>query len=440
VALYTQTTLDSLAIQIGVLLDDQTELYWSRQEKYLAIWEGLRVWGALTSHWRTRGTFNLDPARNYYDLSVELPALRTRSWTLDKIVREIQYMSLEAPSSITGAGASGQISTQSILQAVQRARNQFVIDAKLPLSITASLSSPPAPDGMVQFSNNSVFVHRASWKDAFTGKWSNLWRQDAWAVDHNDPIWTVSPGQPIAYSESENSPLKLQLVPLPVNTGTLEVMTVDSFLIDTTNPDATFNVPDEWVHAIKYCALSDLYSSESQNTDPVRSQYAGLRYKQAMDVISGMRSVVRATCENVPVPLDSLAALDSSTPYWRNQKPGRPNVFGCAGDILVCGPVNRAYGMSVDVIQSAPIPATGPEFIPLGPEDVGHLIDYVTHILIYKCGGKEFEQTFGQYDDFLEAASMRGNINKAKISYLGALLGQPQKEQLARPDALAKAG
>jgi hypothetical protein len=131
---YTQYSLDSFASQIGILLDDQNELYWTRQEKYLAIWEAMRVWGAYTSYWRNRGAFvtqytweslpipwgsaafNWNTIPVWYDLAGFLPALRTRTWTLNQIVTDIQYMCLEAANGISGTGMSGQISIQSILQ------------------------------------------------------------------------------------------------------------------------------------------------------------------------------------------------------------------------------------------------------------------------------------------------------------------------------------
>lgn len=432
---YNQYSLDALSLKIASLFDDLSELYWTRTEKYYAIWEALRVWGALTSHWRTRGTFNLDPtaATPYYDLSVIFPLLRSRSWTLDRLVRDIQYMMLEAAAGISGTGMSGQVSIASILDALRRARNRFVLDARLPATVDSVFASPAPPDGLVTYDQSSIYIHRTGWQDSYSGVWRTLWRQDAWERDHGDPTWTLSPGMPRAFSESECSPLKLQLWPPPLNPGILEAVEVSSLLINTADPNATFAIPDEWVHAVKYQALEDMLSAESQNKDPMRAQYAALRYKQAVDRATMVRSILRVMLNGVPLPLDSLAALDAAKPYWRNQV-GRPSMVAVIGDLLVfdCTP-DQAYGITVDVVQTAPLPVAGTDFLQIGAEDIPNIVDYATHLLTFKCGGKEFESTFPQYDAFLSAAADRAGINRTQMRYLAATMGQPEKEQAERP-------
>lgn len=455
---YTQFTLDSLSAQLGVLLDDTGALYWTQQEKYYAIWEALRVWGALTSYWRTRGSinatpdltwadltipwssatfpWNTSPLHTWYDLSALLPTLRTRTWTLNQLAQEIQFMCLEAPSGIAGTGMSGQISIQSILQAISRARNQFVIDSRFPYTVSYLPQSPPPPQGTVAFPSEVVYLHRVSWRDQWSGQWTNLWREDAWAVDHADPDWTLEPGSPLRYSESELAPLELQLSPAPQNSGVLEAISVNSLQIDLTNPNATFQIPDEWIHAVKYAALQDIFSSESQCQDTVRAQYCEMRYQQAMDFAKNARSILRLTMNGVPLPIDSLAAIDAGMPFWRNQS-ARPQLGGVLQDLFALAPVpDQPYGLTVDVVQSAPIPVNGSGPIPLGPEDIPHIIDYALHILSFKCGGKEFTDSFPQYDAFLGAVAGRVGINKAKIRYLTPLFGQPQKENQERPDRM----
>lgn len=464
-ATYTQTSLDQLISQISTLLDDPGAVYWTAPEITLAVQEGMRVFGAYTNYWRNRGSFQATPAGSglwssatfpwgpnffpwqyvssfpWYDLSLQLPTLRTRTWTLQQMVQDIQFMCLEAANGISGAGMSGQITITSILQAISRGRNRFVLDAHLPISIHGVFASPPPPEGLVTFAQSSVFVHRASWMDMPGGAWTNLWREDAWSVDKGNPQWTTEPSSPLQYSEAELAPLKLQMSPAPVNEGVLEALTVDSIQMDLTNPNATFGVPDEWVHAVKYAALSDMFSAQSQNSDPLRAQYAESRYQQAINLARNARSILRLLVNNVPVNLDSLANLDAGQATWRNQV-GQPTVAGCLYDLFTLSPgtVNQVYGVSVDLVQSAPIPVNGSDFIQLGSEDIDNLIDYVTHVLTFKCGGKEFTGTFSGYDGFMGAVAGRNGINAAKIRYLEPLFGQPQAEWAARPDALKVSG
>lgn len=455
---YSQISLDQFAAQLGTNLDDEASLYWTVPEKHFAIQEGLRVWGALTSYWRTRGVFpsaitwsqaginwngpgirwNTNPP--YYDLSATLPNLRTRNWTLNQLTQEIQFACLEAANGISGQGMSGQISITNILQSIQRARNRFVIDTHLPLTVTYSGVNPPPPQGLVQVDQSSVYVHRVGWMDmsqgGYWGAWTNLWREDAWAVDHASPDWTIAPGNPQQYSEAELSPLQLQLSPPPANEGLIEILSVNSLGLDLTNPDQTFDIPDEWTHAVKYAALADLFGPNSQIYDPLRAQYCETRYTQAVDFARNARSLLRMMVNNVPVPIDSLAAMDAGQPYWRNQS-GTPQMAGVAYDLVALSTISTgSWSISCDVAQSAPIPTLGAQFIPLGAEDMGTLMDYCTHVLTLKCGGKELSGTMPDYDSFMKAASQRMGINRAKIRYLEPLFGMPNREWAMRPDRM----
>lgn len=438
---YTQTTLDQLAIQIGVLLDDATEQYWTRTEKYYAIWEALRVWGAYTSYWRTRGIFSLAATTPYYDLSVALPTLRTRIWNMTNMVTDIQYALLEAPNGVSGTGMSGQVSVTSILQAIFRARNRFVLDAKVPLTLYSGGPPVAPPQGLVSIPQNAVYVHRAGWQDSLTGTWTNLWRQDAWAIDKNNQQWTIEPSAPLMYSEAELAPLMLQLSPPPGNAGTLELILVESQMYSTTDSNLsteTFNVPDEWAHAIKYAALANLFGPDSQLKDPLREQYCELRYSQAVTGVQMIRSILRMQVNGIPVPIDSFFALDASCPYWRNQSQP-PQMFGVMSDFLVVAPPDQQYGAAADVAQSAPLPVAGtggPSNIQVGLEELDNITNYATHIMTLKCGGNTFKSTFAHYDAFMKAVGMRGQINKAKIQYLAPLFQQPQVEMAQRQEAM----
>lgn len=431
---YSTTTLAQLISQISYLLDDTGNVYWKVPEITYTVYEALRVWGALTNYWRTRGTFNLNPSSPYpyYDLSLCLPTLRTRTYTLGQMVQEIQYALLENPSGIAGTGMSGQVSITTILQAIQSGRDQFVLDTHLPLSIHSNFAGVPQ-DGMVSFPQTSAFVHRVGWQDTASGTWTNLWRQDAWAVDKANALWPTQPGTPQQYSEAENAPLQLQVSPPPQAAGTIEALTVDSMVMDLTNPATVFGVPDEWIHAIKYEALSHLLYTESQLFDPLRAEYCAKRYDQAVEFAKDARSILRLLCNGLPLNLDSLDNVDAGLPFWRNQS-GPPQVAGALYDIIAVAPgiPDQPYGMAADVSQTAPLPTSG-QYVQIGEEDLDHIVDYVTHSLSFKCGGNDLKSTFPKYDEFMKAVSMRKGVNSAKVQYLTPLFAQPQTEWAQRP-------
>lgn len=458
---YAQLTLDQLVAQVSELLDDSAARFWTRDEIVLAINEGLRTWGAYTSYWRERGSFPITPAGSglwsassfpwgagvfpwqytsglsWYDLSVLLPGLRSRSATLDTLTREIQFALLEPASGIAGTGMSGQVKIGAILQAIGRARNRFVLDARLPYSVHANLISPSPMSGEVSIPASTVFIHRAAWLDLPGGVWTTLWREDSWAADHADSNWIVTPGTPRAFSEAEDSPLALGLIPPPVNEGLIEALTVDSLGIDLANPASTFGIPDEWIHAVKWAALSDLLSSEGQVKDAVRAAYAESRYGQSISFAADARSILRVQINGRPVPLDTITALDRGEFTWRNQS-GPPGFAGAAYDLLTFSPgvSDQTYGVAVDLVRSAPLPANGADFLQLGTEDLDNLLNYVSHVLTFKCGGKEFTGTFGNYNSWLGAVAGRKSINRARVRYLDPLFGVSQREWAERPERI----
>ncbi len=435
---YSQFTLDQLIDQMGEVLDDNLFSFWTRPEITFALYEGLTVFGSLASYWRQRGVFNVTPTdpSPFYELNLQLPALRPRTVTLDSLVKQIQYRLLESPTGIAGTDSSGQVSILSILQAIARARNQFVLDVKFPNNVHPNYAPVAPPDGLVAFPQSSVYVHRASWQDS-GGQWANLWRQDDWVFDHSPGDWPTNVGFPEAYSEAELAPLQLQIYPNPANAGTLEAVTVDSVDIDIANPDTLMEVPNEWAYAILWSALSDLLSGGGQIIDALRAEYASQRYTQAVEFAKDARSVIRLTLNGNPLDVDTLAAIDAGNPYWRNQV-GRPQMAGILYDIVAINPgiVDQTYAIGADLVVPAPLP-TGSEFVQIGEENIDDILDYASHVLMFKCGGKEFQDTFGLYDGFMKAVSQRKGVNAAKIKYFSPLFGTWQREQIQRPDAMA---
>lgn len=430
---YTQITLGQFVSQISSVMDDTGAMYWTVDEIVSTTYECLRVWGAYTNYWRARGDLEFSSATApYYDLATYLPTLRTRTWTLDQMVKDIQSMLLENPSGIVGTDMSGQVTVGSILNAIQTIRNQFVLDVCFPLTQHSVVASPPPPNGLIEFGESSVFVHRAMWKDTYSGIWQNLWRQDEWAVDHGNTLWTIEPGNPQEYSEACLAPLQLQMMPPPANTGELETLAVDSLQMDTTDPNATFGIPDEWIHAVKYGALSYLLYGEGQIKDVLRAQYAEQRYQQAVQMAKSARSIIRLLVNGTPLAIDTLYNMDAGNPYWRNQTTA-PVSAAVLYDMVVINPGLQTLGATADVVRSAPLPGMT-EYLQIGSELIPSFTDYVTHVLVFKCGGNEFKSSLPGYDAFMSEVSSQKGVNAAKIQYLTALFGQPQAEWSQRPD------
>jgi len=259
---YSQITFGDLITQISDLMDDRVQRYWTVQEITFAIEEALEYWAATTRYWRERGSFTANPSPilwggsgqfiNWYDLSQQFPDLRSRAFTLDQMVREVQFMLLEAPNGLSGSAMTGQVSVTSIVRAILQARDKFVVDTRLPI-VDASILDDAGADGIYALNQNTIFLHRMVWQDAAGGAFTVLWRQDAWAADHGLPLWPTTPDAPFAYSESEQAPLLVQLIPLPSRVGRVWSYSVTSLFAGNDSPtlSTTLGIPDEWAHAVK---------------------------------------------------------------------------------------------------------------------------------------------------------------------------------------------
>jgi hypothetical protein len=143
---YTQTTRAGFRTELAQALNDTGNVYWAADELNRALNEALLCWGALTSYWTTRGIFPTVASTPFYDLSVQLPALRARAYTFDDLTKEIQYHLLEPAAGVVGTGMTDQFSIGQITSALARRRNQFVIDSRIPLTFT-TVPAPAPPIG-----------------------------------------------------------------------------------------------------------------------------------------------------------------------------------------------------------------------------------------------------------------------------------------------------
>src|SRR5882762_5654433 len=130
-------------------MQDPSHVYWSADEIVRTINEALLYWGGLTSYWRERGTFNTIARTAYYDLSVQIPTLRSRTYTLGQLTTEIQYHLFEPPNGVNGLNMTAQFTVAQITNALIRKRNEFVSDSRIPLSVLAPFAVIPNVSGRV---------------------------------------------------------------------------------------------------------------------------------------------------------------------------------------------------------------------------------------------------------------------------------------------------
>jgi hypothetical protein len=380
-----------------------------------------------------RGIFPTVASTPFYDLSAKLPALRARTYTFDDLTKEIQYHLLEPAAGVAGTGMTDQFTIGQITSALARRRNQFVIDSRIPLTFT-TVTAPAPPINTVQLDNSVALITRAAWTAAATGIVTPLRRSDSFGAQSYDSIWNLNPGKPFAYSQAENMPGTLILIPPPLASGSVH-LTYAQTLNLTVAAGTSFAIPDEFAFALKYGAIYEVLSTNSQGYDPIRSRYCMERYSAAIEIAAAQRSILRVRSNDIPLSLATLGQLDSRKPYWQTGT-GAPQIAACAYDLLAFYKVpSGVYSITCDVAQSAPLPTSDGSYIQVGREELPYLFDYCRHILMLKIGGTEFVQSMPLYDNFLRGAAQRNKLIAAKARYLTPLFTTPSQEAQELPAA-----
>lgn len=424
---YAQYTRVAFTTELSQALSDSGNVYWAVDELNRALNEALLCWGALTTYWTSRGSFSTVASTPFYDLSAKLPTLRTRAYTFNELTREIQYHLLEPSNGVPGTSMTDQFTIGQITAALERRRNQFVIDSRIPLTF-ATVNGPAPSISTVVLSDDVALITRAAWRDGVTGIVTPLRRSDTFGAQSYDPVWNVSPGLPHSYSQAEAMPGTMILIPPPLASGSIH-LTYAQTLDLTVAAGTSFAVPDEFAWGLKYGALEEVLATNSQGYDPIRSRYCTERYKAATEAAALHRSVLHVESNGTPLPLATLAELDSGRPYWQTGS-GAPQAAACAYDLLAFYKVpSTVYSIVCDVAQAAPLPTSDASYIQVGREELPYIFDYCRHILMLKIGGTEFIQSMPLYDNFLKGAMQRNQLLAAKARYLTPLFTVPERQE-----------
>ena len=431
---YTYLTLSQARSQLAGLLHDTGNVYWIAAELDVWIKEALRTWAVAAHYWRERGTLSTSSGTAFYDLTSALSpsTLRGQVVTDTNLVRDIQYHLLE-PATGTSWTGSEQFTFSQVQNALQRRRDQFLVETGCHLT----LSTPAVgavPDGRKVLADTIIDIRRAAWKGS-NNVYTVLWRDDEYGAQAYDSGWVQNPVlAPEEYSVSAAPPLTVQLMPPPAGSGSLDLITVSSgATLDPAN-GVVMGIPDDFTWAVKFGALADLLGKDGQAYDPARSAYCQQRWNEGVELARITTSVVQAQIANVPKPVISLFEMEAYNGNWQNES-GTPRSTLLAGlNIIGFHKVpNGVFGVSVDVLRNAPIPAADGSNLEVGREELDAILRYAQHLASFKMGGEEFDATKPHYEHFWRMAMLRNGRLKASAKNFKVLRDRAQTEEAGRP-------
>ena len=263
--------------------------------------------------------------------------------------------------------------------------------------------------GRISLPDNVIDIRRVAWlPSGIIYKPTALRQADAMSKSFYDRGWMgAAAAPPRTYLQSSQPPLSFDVDRTPPVAGNYEVMAVEAGAALVTTAPAVLGVPDDWAWVIKFGALSELFGLESEAKDQMRSDYCAWRYKQGLALMMDAPAVLSAQIGSSICAIDAVANADDFNPGWQaSVLTGLPRSVYLAGQNMLAPSSPWVSGMTLQVVQNAPIPSVSTDPIQLGREDYAAVLDEAQHLATLSLGGSEFMATVGLHKRFIERAAL----------------------------------
>ena len=440
----TDTVVNALISRLSSAINPLTPApgtpspFWTPAELQSYAVESCRTWNALAAWCKSRLTFNTLPVPNafsqWYDLSEELPLELGYNLTDYALATVVEWHLLEPPTYPAWTGTP-MFSTDDILEAVGRRRDQFILESLQVLSFVRLLNRTPSPgtNGRTAISDSILDIRRIMWQDATSLQWNVLWRSNEFSAASYLPRWDNTPGPPQAYSIAITPGFQIQLIPAPGNSGNLHMVVAAAGPQPSAAsypPGVSLGVPDDWVWVVKWGVLADLLSMDGPARDPERAKYCESRWRQGLQFARLATTVLNVQLASGTVPVGSVFGLDSYRPSWVNAPAGPPSTAAVLGFNIMAldAPSATTYGVSFDAVTNSgginpttglwtPFPTDPNAYVaaalPVGRDALDVIVDYSEHLAAFKMGGEEFMATAGYWDRMVRLAQIYNERMKA---------------------------
>lgn len=201
------------------------------------------------------------------------------AFTDQQILNQMQYAMIETPNSGASWG-SGFWSAAEVINYLNHRQNRFLNDSYLQIGIanidaTQGVNTYDLPDDW-------IITTSVIWIDT-DGSTHELIASSVWEADHGIPTWSYVQGVPKIYTDVDTPLTTIKIAPLPNAAGTIQVHFVPTaVLLDGTGELMT--LPDEFISAVKYGAMSDMLNKVGRATDPIRAEYCKRRYELGIEI------------------------------------------------------------------------------------------------------------------------------------------------------------
>jgi hypothetical protein len=438
---YSYITFGQARTALANRLYDSTKQFWSDDELASYIVEALRTFNAFAGFQRQSFTFNSRPNVTWYDLtdSVNLPnTLRSMTVSVADIVSQIEYHLLEPQTTnypLTWAG-SKQFAIDDILSAIQQARDEFISDT----GCTVFQSLVGAAPGLTVLDDKILDVRRVCWIPASGFGYQNsiLLASDIWAQQSFEAGFPQTPyGYPVTFRRSTEPPISFAVDIQPAVPGQYDILTINAGETITAASASIIQVPNDWAWCIKWGALAQLLSRDSSARDVFRANYCLSRYQHGIAAVRSAPALLSARINDVPTIVDTLTNGDFYSANWQGLSAGTPDSIYYSGlNMLAISrtPDAGPYSVTADVVANMPVPTVaGDEWLQIGRDDLGPVLDYAQHMAMFKCGGIEFISTKPLLQNFMRQCQLYNSKIGAQAIFLEYIDGRGYDDQRVNP-------
>lgn len=443
---YSGVQFAAARAQVALRLADDGSAYqsanqfWADAEIGLYIVEAFQVWSALTGYWRNTGLLTVTANNPYFTLTGLTNAsgnLITFGPSTLQMLYLMEYHLLETVSNASPWAGTEMFSYAQVTAAIQRRADQFAVDTGYPTEQQTIASTSPSI-GKMPLTALAGFVdlRRAAWIDTTSKVSSPMIPGDEFEFNAFSVGWQQQPGTPSEYSIAVTPPLSLQLKPPPLATGSVDAIYTATTQLAALPTDSPIPLlPSDFGWAIKWGALADLLSIESEAKDAARAAYCEQRYQQGVEACRMAATAMQAYYGGVQIPLKAIEDLDRWENNWQNVAPGPPQAVGVAGlNMFALQPTpDKAYQLTFDAVCSATIPVANTDYLQIGPEELEAIYGYAQHIAAFKMGGEEFTATLPLFEAFIKAAALQNARLATASSFARFLVDRESRAEAMMP-------
>lgn len=443
---FSQTTFAQAKAQLALRLGDPDFVFWSDFELGLCIKEALQTWQAAANYWTSTGVFTTTAGTAFYDLNSKLSSQLGNTTTDADVITMMEYQLLEPPTPTAWTG-SEMFTLDDLTQALQRRRNQFLLDTGIYIALPTEINVTPAGSGIVDLDQTVAQIRRVAWKapdsngllDATHGVFTQLPRTDTFVANAQIPGWSVTPDTPEYYLPYYASAVTtLQLAPIPIDIGRVELLSVNTGAALDPTIGVLMGLNDDFIPYVRYGALADLLGQEGMATDAQRAAYGEQRYREGVELGKLTFTMVQTKINGVPVPQMSLDDFDYQIAGWQNDSDQPEDIAAGNSNLIALHPVpDDVYSVEMVIATNAILPASDIEYLQISPAYLDAILGMAQHVACFKLGGVEFQMTLPLYEQFMKQAAGYNSLLAANASSFDVLSDSGNREQEMRPQSKA---